>query len=145
MPDRFDSFSGLLRAALGDRLASPEGQGLDLFAEDILFEFPYAFEGIPQRLEGRRAFADHLARVGSLLEFDHFELEAVHPAGDTVVVEFSCRGRGARTGTAYDQAYISVITLQDGKIVRYRDYWNPLVTLSALGGHDAAVAAMGGT
>ena len=30
------------------------------------------------------------------------------------------------TGAPYEQSYVSVLTVRDGLIVRYRDYWNPL-------------------
>ena len=88
--------------------------------------------------------AAHLARLGPLLVFDRFDLEASHIAGDTAVLEFTCKGRGVDTGIAYDQTYISVVTLRGGRIARYKDYWNPLVVLAALGGIEAAAALTGG-
>lgn len=115
-----------------------------LFTDDIVFEFPFAPEGLPCRLEGRDALAGHLAKLGPLLSLGEIELHAVYPSGDTVIAEFSCKGRGMQTGLLYDQIYISVITLRDGRIARYRDYWNPLIVLSALGGADAANAAFRG-
>ncbi|EPX84102.1 nuclear transport factor 2 family protein [Salipiger mucosus] len=143
MDDKFDSFSGLLRGALGSRLETgPEM--VDIFAEDVVFEFPYAPDGLPKRLEGLPALADHLARLGPMLELAEFMLHEVHPSGETVVFEFSCRGRGVAKGLPYDQDYISVVTLREGRIARYRDYWNPLVALSALGGANAAAKAYEG-
>ncbi|ETX28649.1 nuclear transport factor 2 family protein [Roseivivax isoporae] len=143
MKDKFDSFSGLLRGALDDRVKA--GSELtDLFTDDVVFEFPYAPEGLPRRLEGLPALADHLSRIGPMLELAHFTLHAVHPAGETVVLEFSCQGRGVATGLPYDQDYISVVVLRDGRISRYRDYWNPLVVLSALGGAHAAAQSFSG-
>jgi len=143
MNGKFDSFSGLLRGALGDRLkAGP--QVLDLFTEDVVFEFPYAPEGLPRRLDGIPALADHLARIGPMLELGEFALHAVHLADETVVLEFSCQGQGVATGLPYHQDYISVVTLHEGRIARYRDYWNPLVALHALGGAEAAATAYAG-
>ena len=143
MADKFDSFSDLLRAALGGRLA-PADSLLGLFADDVIFEFPYAPGGLPKRLEGAAALATYLERLGPLLTFGPMELGDVWDDGATVVFEFSCRGEGVETGAPYNQAYISVVTLRDGRIVRYRDYWNPLVVLSALGGAEAAAAAFAG-
>ena len=137
MNDKFDSFSGLLRGALGDRLRAGSDV-VDLFTEDVLFEFPYAPEGLPRRLEGISALVDHLARLRPMLDLGEFRLHAVHPADETVVFEFSCMGEGVATGQPYQQDYISVVTLREGRIVRYRDYWNPLVALHALGGAEAA-------
>lgn len=30
------------------------------------------------------------------------------------------------TGKPFDMTYIAVVTVQDGLITSYRDYWNPL-------------------
>jgi ketosteroid isomerase-like protein len=140
MDHKFDSFSDLLRAALADRL-SPADSLLDMFAEDVIFEFPYAPEGLPQRLDGVAALEAHLQKLGPLIDFGPMVLGPVHAAGDTIIFEFSCNGQGVRTGAPYDQEYISVVTLRDGRIERYRDYWNPTVVLTALGGQDVAAAA----
>ena len=143
MSDKFDSFSDLLRAALGDRL-DPADSLLGLFADDVIFEFPYAPDGLPRRLNGTAALAAHLERLGPLLSFGPMELGNVHAAGATVIFEFSCAGEGVDTGAPYNQVYISVVTVRDGRIARYRDYWNPLVVLTALGGTEAAAAAFAG-
>ncbi|GGK55669.1 nuclear transport factor 2 family protein [Salinarimonas ramus] len=137
MAGKFDTFGDLLKGALGPTLG-PADEILDLFAEDVIFEFPYAPEGLPKRLDGRDRLAAHFARLGPLIAFDRFDLEAAHVCGDTVVIEFTCEGRGVETGVAYDQTYVSVVTLRDGRIARYKDYWNPLVALAALGGSEAA-------
>lgn len=143
MADKFDSFSDLLRAVLGDRLASADSLP-DLFADNVIFEFPYAPDGLPKRLEGAAALAAHLERLGPLLTFGQMELGGVYAVGDTVVFEFSCTGEGVNTGAPYNQVYISVVTLREGRITHYRDYWNPLVVLKALGGAEAATAAYAG-
>lgn len=143
MTGKFDSFFDLLRAALGDRIV-PADSLLGLFADDVIFEFPYAPDGLPKRLEGTAALARHLEKLGPLITFGPMELQAVHPSGETVVFEFSCTGQGSRTGAPYNQDYVSVVTLRDRRIVRYRDYWNPLVALTALGGSEAAATAYAG-
>ncbi len=143
MAENFDSFSDLLRAALGERLAF-SGSFLGLFTQDVIFEFPYAPDGLPKRLEGTAALAAHLERLGPLLTFGPMELGRVYAVGETVIFEFSCSGEGVTTGAPYDQRYISVVTLREGRIAHYRDYWNPLVVLTALGGTEAAAAAYAG-
>jgi uncharacterized protein len=35
------------------------------------------------------------------------------------------------TGEPYDQSYVVVLTVHEGRITRYRDYWNPLKALQA--------------
>lgn len=143
MSRKFDTFGDLVRGALGPALIAAD-DFLELFAEDVVFEFPYAPEGLPKRLDGRDRLAAHLVRLGPQLQFDTFDLESSYVCGDTVVFEFTCEGRGVTTGVAYDQTYISVVTLRDGRIARYKDYWNPLVALAALGGAEAIATLAAG-
>lgn len=140
MTRKFDSFSELLRSALDENLG-PGKEVSELFAEDIVFEFPYAPKGMSRRLSGKAALMNHLGRISPLLEFGELTLQRVHPSGETFVLEFSCEGTGVQTGAPYHQQYISVVTLSNGRIARYVDYWNPLVLLSALGGAEAVVSA----
>jgi ketosteroid isomerase-like protein len=60
----------------------------------------------------------------------------VHPSTDpgVVIIEFEGFGRGVTTDEPYDQRYVSVIHTARGRIVHYRDYWNPLVVLRATKG-----------
>lgn len=143
MPDKFDSFPDLLRAALGDRL-NPSDDMLALFAEDVVFEFPFAPKGLPKRLNGRAALAEHMLKLGPLISFGDFTLKRLYPSEATATLEFSCTGEARKTGQPYHQDYISVVTLRDGRITHYSDYWNPLVVLTALGGVEAASAAYSG-
>lgn len=143
MTRKFDSFHALLSAALGDRTLSADSL-LDLFAENVVFEFPYAPDGLPRWLDGKAALAVHLEKLGPLIAFGPMVLGDVHADGETVIFEFSCTGKAVHTGAAYDQVYISVVTVRDGRIARYRDYWNPIVVLTALGGSEAAAQAYAG-
>ena len=57
---------------------------------------------------------------------------------DTLIVEFAGRGRTAASGKSYEQRYISVVRMRDGKIAHYKDYWNPLAVLAAFGNSGEA-------
>jgi uncharacterized protein len=52
---------------------------------------------------------------------------------DTVVVEYTGNGHTVRTGKPYRLDYIVVITVQDGLITRFRDYWSPVAVAEAFG------------
>jgi len=140
MSYKFNSLAALVCAALCDRVLESENF-LDLFADDAVLEYPFAPEGTPERLEGKAAIARHALRLAPLLEFGEMTLGAVYNSGDTVIFESSCQGRGVEAGVPYNQDYISVITLRGGRIVRYQDYWNPLVLISAMGGQEKMAAA----
>ena len=130
----FGGYDNLLRAGLGARLAPEAETLLDMMAEDCVFEMPYAPPGFIRRIDGRDALARYLAALPGLIRIDDmFDLrihETKNPS--TVVLEFRGRGQG-RTGASYDQQWISVIETKDGRIVRYVDYWDPRITLNAVG------------
>jgi len=141
MTDRVQDFPRMLRESLGERIAADAETFVDMLADDAVMEFPFTPPGLPMRLEGRRAVADHLAKLAGLIRFDRLGPAAVVAEDDeTTVLAFDGAGAGVRTGAAYDQHYLSVITTRDGRIVRYLDYWNPLPVIRALAGDAAADA-----
>lgn len=141
----FAAFADLLRLALGERVDPAAETFLDMVAEEVVMEFPYAPPGVVRRLTGRAALARHLDHLVGVIVIDRFSAPLVHETRDPgiVVVEFGCTGHGVVTGEPYDQRYISVVTVRGGRIVHYRDYWNPLVVLRAIGGGEAPAAALG--
>ena len=142
--DGLESFSAMLRAALGDLLAPGAASFAEMMAADAVMEFPFAPAGSVTRIEGRAALERYLSGFGEILQIDHMTAPTVHRSqrAGVVILEFGCVGSGVQTGAPYRQTYISVITLRDGRIMHYRDYWNPLVVLAAVGGADAVNAAI---
>ncbi|MCG7625051.1 nuclear transport factor 2 family protein [Epibacterium sp. Ofav1-8] len=145
-PDHpISSFGAMLRIAMGEALAEDAGDDvLAMCAEDIVFEFPYAPEGAVAYLRGKDRMRAYLARIGPLLDFDGLSHPVVHrvEGGACFILEFSCKGRGAAGD--YDQVYISVITLKEGRIRHYKDYWNPSFLLKPIGGAEVLRAHMQG-
>ncbi|HEV7234231.1 MAG TPA: nuclear transport factor 2 family protein [Sphingorhabdus sp.] len=141
-----NSLSGLLRRTIGDRLAPEADDFLAMCAEDIVWEFPFAPAGGVHRIEGKDAVAAYLPKVGGLINVSGGSLTAVHRTTDpdTTIIEFEITGSGAATGLPYDQRYICVFRTRDGRIVHFKDYWNPITLLSAVGGEQALAAALGG-
>ncbi|WP_372572635.1 nuclear transport factor 2 family protein [Ruegeria jejuensis] len=138
------SFGAMLRGALGDAIIADAGENfLDMCDEDIVFEFPFKPEGSVREIRGRAAMEAYLPKVGSLISFESMTPAITHASkdGETFVLEFSCKGEGE--AGRYDQNYISVVQVKNGRIVRYRDYWNPLVLLNAVGGIDVLKAKLG--
>ncbi|MDY0969224.1 MULTISPECIES: nuclear transport factor 2 family protein [Sphingomonas] len=149
MTENIESFSSLLRQTLGDRIDADASSFVEMMAEDGVMEFPYSPAGLPTRLEGRAAIATHLMGLSEIIAFDRMGAAVVHPSTDpnVVIIEFEGFGRGVATGEPYDQRYVSVIRTAGGRIVHYRDYWNPLVVLRATKGAalvDALTTGEGG-
>lgn len=136
----------VLRLALGDNLSDTAENFIDLFAEDILFEFPYAPPESVQAIHGKAELANYLPKVGKLISVQSMSLNRVILSDDkkSAVLEFTCKGVGTETGVRYDQTYISVIDIKNKLISRYRDYWNPLIVLSATGGLESMAETLKG-
>ncbi|MFG2732670.1 nuclear transport factor 2 family protein [Streptomyces canus] len=104
---------------------------IDLWDDNGVFEFPFAPDGWPKRLEGKAAIADYMRGYPEHIDLHDFRYVEIHQttAAQTIVVEMRAVGRLVETGSPYDVTYIAVVTVEDGRITRYHDYWNPLVVL----------------
>lgn len=139
MPDTnsIPSFGIMIRKALGDALSPDAGDNfLAMCSDDIVFQFPFAPVGTVTEVRGIENLTKYLSTVGGLIAFDSLSDPIVHPSqdGETFTVEVTCKGRGKITTERYDQTYVSLIRVRNRKIVQYRDYWNPLILLDAVGG-----------
>ncbi|WP_343669067.1 nuclear transport factor 2 family protein [Chitinophaga sp.] len=107
---------------------------VDLFTADGVLEFPYGPADFPSHVAGKTALYDYMKNFP-----EHFkvEFENLHFHGTEdptlVIAEFTSRGHAISTGKPYNQKYISVVTTnEDGKIVKYVDFWNPLVAMESI-------------
>jgi ketosteroid isomerase-like protein len=116
-----------------------------LWAEDGVLEFPFAGPGYPKRVEGRDAIREYLRDYPNLLDIREITAKTVHETTEpgVVVVEFTVAGVVVATQQPYELSYIAVITVTDGEIRSYRDYWSPQAAAGILGGADALTAAFG--
>lgn len=107
----------------------------DLWAPDGAAEFPFAVAGAPTRLASREEVRQDLTGYPDLLDVTEVPSVRVHPTTDprTIVAEFTALGTTVRTGRPYRLDYIAVITVADGLITTYRDYWNPVAAAAATG------------
>ena len=49
-----------------------------------------------------------------------------------VVIEYDVHGKILATGVSYDNRFIAVVTIEDRKIVHWRDYMDSLAAMTAL-------------
>jgi uncharacterized protein len=101
---------------------------VDLCADDVVFEFPFAPPGRPMRVEGKQALADYLKAVSGRMRIEGVRNLEIHETvkPDVAIIEMTMTGTVTATGAPYEQSYVVVLTVRDGLIARYRDYWNPL-------------------
>jgi uncharacterized protein len=114
---------------LAQRVAAGELAALvDLCADDVVFEFPFAPPGRPARVEGKQEVGDYLQAVSGRRRIEAVPSLEVHETvnQDVAIIEMTMTGTVTATGAPYEQSYVVVLTVRDGLIARYRDYWNPL-------------------
>lgn len=118
----------LLDMAVGLLLAKDMSGFADLWATDGTMEFPFAPPGWPTRLDGREAVREYLRGYTDVFDIKNVTQQTVHETTDpeVIIAELEMDGVLVRTGQPYQRRYISVITVRNGQIAGYRDYWSPL-------------------
>lgn len=106
----------------------------DMIAEDALFEFLYTFPGWPKTIRGRANLMDAYSGYGNNIVIHRGDSLAVHPSRDgrVVTLEYEVHGTIVKTGGPYDNRFVSVVTIEERKIVRWRDYMDSLAAWTAL-------------
>ncbi|MGW4531836.1 nuclear transport factor 2 family protein [Nocardia sp. NPDC004340] len=108
----------------------------DLCAEDVVVEFPFSPGDLPSRLDGREAIFEYLRYYPEIIDIHEIDSVTVYSTDrpDTVIAEWSVRGQVVPNGNKYEMAYATFVTVRDGQITNYREYWNPLAFGQALDG-----------
>ncbi len=107
----------------------------DLLADDAVFEYVITVPGYPRRVVGRTAVTELYRPYGDTFLLDRcFDLAVHHDReAGVVVLEYASEGRVAHSGAAYSNRYISVVTIVERKIMRWRDYLDPIAVFDAIG------------
>ena len=107
----------------------------DTIAADAVFEYVISVPGYPRRIVGRDAVAELYSGYGETMVLHGSDELAVHRdrEASVVVLEYAVHGRAVRTGHAYDNHFVSVITIKDRKIIHWRDYLDPVAVFDAVG------------
>jgi uncharacterized protein len=108
----------------------------DFLADDFIFEFPFALPAWPAKIEGRAAVIAYFEGYGERFQLDRVDGLVTHLSQHpgVVILEYESHGHAVPTGRPYNNHYLSIIYIEDRRIVRWRDYWSPVEVLTALGG-----------
>ena len=106
----------------------------DTIAEDAFFEFRYHFPGWPTAIRGRTNLMASFSGYGNTIKLHSGDSLVVHRSQDSrvVILEYEVHGTILSSGAPYDNRFISVITIENRKIVHWRDYMDSLAAWSAL-------------
>ena len=108
----------------------------DTFAEDAVFESRYHFPGWPTTIRGRANLMASLSGYGKTIKLHSGDALVVHRSQDSrvVILEYEVHGKILSSGAPYDNRLISVITIENRKIIHWRDYMDSLAAWTALNG-----------
>ena len=106
----------------------------DTIANDAFFEFRYNFPGWPMTVRGRADLVASFSNYGKSLRLHSGGSLVVHHSQDSrvVILEYEVHGTILSTGVPYDNRFISVVTIENRKIVHWRDYMDSLAAWTAL-------------
>jgi hypothetical protein len=103
-------------------------------AEDVRWNFPPS-EVVPYFGErsGHDGVIDFLTRIGGAVEFEEFEVREVAPLGDRVFATGRERGRVRATGKTFENEWVMVYTMRDGRVAELRSYEDTAAVAAAFG------------
>ena len=106
----------------------------DTIAPDAVFEFRYRFPGWPTKVVGREALMALYAGYGEGMALHGADALVVNisQTPGVVILEYEVQGNAVGSGKLYENRFISVITIEDRKIVGWRDYMDSLAAMSSL-------------
>ena len=102
--------------------------------EEFVFELPFAPDGMPKRVETKRAMIDFvrpvLAGLWKEIEFPTLEVRA-EADPERVIAQYTSRGTFAN-GAPYKQTYVSLFRVRNGKIVYLAEYCDAIALAAGL-------------
>ena len=106
----------------------------DTFADDAVFESRYHFPGWPVTIRGRADLMASLSGYGKTIKVHSGDSLVVHRTLDSrvVILEYEVHGKILSSGAPYDNRFISVITIENRKIVHWIDYMDSFTAWTAL-------------
>jgi uncharacterized protein len=112
---------------LSDAVASLAAGDVDgwmrMYAPDAVHEFPFAPEGRARRLEGHDEIAAYMSQFPGRVRFGTLSDVRVREAGDELIVEAVGHHRRVADDTPTTISYVWFITLRDGRVSHFRDYY----------------------
>ena len=106
----------------------------ETFADDAVYESRYHFPGWPVTLRGRANLMAGFSGYGKTIKLHSGDALVVHRCQDNrvVILEYEVHGKILSSGAPYDNRFVSVITIENRKIIHWRDYMDSLAAWMAL-------------
>jgi hypothetical protein len=104
------------------------GYVIDAHADDVVMEAPVSRTStLPWAgtRTGRRELVEYFETMATHVRPEAFRDVVFTASGDRVVVEGSNSGTVVATGERYDHDWVMVFTIRDGKVARFRHFYDP--------------------
>lgn len=129
----------VVRACLEAWQRGDEAAAMEAFGPEIEFRLVSAAVG-GDVFRGREGFREWVAAGEAAFEHTEIGFRDLMDAGDEVVLRLSLRARGRANGIETAIEYSAVFTLDQGKIVRYREFPSRKAALEAAGLREQAMS-----
>jgi uncharacterized protein len=85
-------------------------------------------------VRGRANLMALYSKYGNSITLHRGDALVVHPSKDrrVVILEYEVHGKILATGAPYDNRFIAVVTIENRRIIRWRDYMDSLAAWMAL-------------
>ncbi len=113
----------------------------DLLHDDLVLEFPYANTiNMPSRVVGKKDCVAYLSNVMKYFTGLTFHDVVINTTGepDKLIIEYS-GGCTLPSGAKYKQTYATIQRFRDGKMILFREFWNPMEVIESFGPDLGAV------
>ena len=109
-------------------------------SDDVEVEFPFALPGRPQHLRGRENLRRYLEALLIRIAYDSITSLVVYETdiAGTIVAEMTIDLRSLESDRRYSRRYVAVVRAANGRVVSYREYWNPLALSDRAGAAEAS-------
>jgi ketosteroid isomerase-like protein len=105
-----------------------------LFAENAKQIMPFAPDGFPKLLDGRTAIRKQYSGLPNAYTHMRFPDLAIRDMASPNEFFATYRGDiGLKSGGRYDNDYAGYFVVRDGRIVEFREFFNPIVLQQAFG------------
>jgi len=107
----------------------------DLLADDVVIEYVVSVPGYPRLVEGRQSVIDLYRGYDAYMSVASADNLRVYrdPEASVVVLEYEVHGTAVLTGRAYDNRFVSIVTIKEHKVSYWRDYLDPIAIFDATG------------
>jgi ketosteroid isomerase-like protein len=112
---------------------------LNVWHADGVQIMPLSPDGFPARLEGKEAIRRQYWHLPTYYKFIRFPDRVYYFTNDPkrVWVEFRGEIQIMATGKSYNNNFVSLFTLRDGRIIEYKEYSSPFTLLTPFLGSEA--------